>query len=292
MGTHAKARQIDTTDAVLTAQIPLYKDQIKVIQDRVWALLLKAGAPDDPGKDLHTRNIARAINHFSTNRLLWWYAGVPGSADEVLQKHLAFTLFVPAGRADKARAAVDALADVGLFKHGAEVITSQILDIIRPLVRFPAQKTERLAMALRRWAVELVPAIAERLDRRDQHPVADRAWIMANIKGYGPKAAAHFMRNTGIMFGTKALPIIDVHIIKLLKGLGYEMYGEDFTRHYDKHAKQFAALARDNDLPPLFLDAMAWCAYAKNWDMSKSDFDNFNPRGVEHARPMITSSEP
>ena len=68
--------------------------------------------------------------------------------------------------------------------------------------------------------------------------------------------------------------------------------GDDVEPVVDVHAEQFAQLSRDNDLPPLFLDAMAWCAYAKNWDMSKSDFDNFNPRGVERATPMITSSEP
>lgn len=218
------------------------------------------------------QELIAGLERFSVNRLTWW------SDDplklRLLKLHLAFTMFVPGGRADKAKHAVTVLYGSGILhadqsKADVTELTDAIYVLIKGDVRFPNQKAYRLAKALIRWD-HIVRKAKDILlaPTPDAHEQLQRV-----VDGFGPKAAAHFMRNTGLMHGYGALPIIDTHIIKMLDGLGFAVNPhQDKYRQYEQH---FAALARLLGIEPLLLDAVVWCAYAGNWDTSKSDFDNF-----------------
>lgn len=216
--------------------------------------------------------LEEGLERFTVNGLAWF------SEDplklRLLKLHLAFTMFVPAGRADRARHAVMVLYGSGILhddqsKADAGDLTDAIYVLIKGDVRFPKQKAYRLANALIRW---------DRIVKKAQDilmlPKPDaREQLQRAVDGFGPKAAAHFMRNTGLMRSYSALPIIDTHIIKMIDGLGFAIDpNRDKYKQYEQH---FAALSRLLGLSPLLLDAVVWCAYAGNWDTSKSDFDNF-----------------
>ena len=298
MGTNTETRQANlANDALVNALIPLTSAELRAIQRRMQAVLTEAKAPLDPAPFMDRLiAMAKALNGFATNKLLWWYAPRGNVCSALLQKHMAFTLFVPAGRADKARQAVDLLVAAKVLpvdrdEAAAPDLETRILDIIRPLVRFPAQKAKRLAAALSRWYTVIAPSILVDLEN-EVDTVTLHKHAMATIQEYGPKAAAHFMRNTGLMSGSTALPIIDVHILKLLAGLGFTVTdSRGRSLPYDGYVQQFATLSKITDLPPLLLDAMAWCSYAGNWDMSGSDFDNFGPRVAKSVQQTTVKTE-
>jgi hypothetical protein len=108
---------------------------------------------------------------------------------------------------------------------------------------------------------------------------------MESVVGFGEKAASHFMRNTGLMRGWSALPIIDTHIHKAL-----EVYQLPHKGYPDAECS-FTALATKTGIPPLLLDAVLWCAYAKNWDVTHSDFDNFGYTTVINKQEQGHSNE-
>jgi len=203
-------------------------------------------------------NILKGLQRFYANRHAWG-----GSYHSLIAKHLAFTLFVPGGRADRAREAVNLMDSAGYFIAPYDQPEDEAREIIGTRVRFPNQKADRFFGAVRQ------------LDRIDAElPQVDgyinrRKWLERNIQGFGPKAATHFMRNTGLMHYSDGLPIIDVHINKALKAFNF--------RHetYDIAAESFQRLSELLDVPVLLADAILWCAYANNWNTSGADFDNF-----------------
>lgn len=240
---------------------------------RLSAALIRAGAIVPEDLELKMRAVDTALRRFAMNSALW-YSDTP-EARATLQSHLAFTLFVPAGRADKARVAVGNLRKTGLipFKvadgDSTASVSINVYGLISGDVRFPKQKADRLARALMEWDNTIIPSIRHILEQRSLAIRHDM--VQQTIVGYGDKAAAHFMRNTGIMGGMDAIPIIDVHIKKLLTGLGLVTGNPK----YGTWADQFSFCARMLGMPPLLLDAIVWQAYAQNWDLEHSDFDNF-----------------
>jgi hypothetical protein len=134
---------------------------------------------------------------------------------------------------------------------------------IRPNVRFYRTKIKRLEEAIGDW-----DKIRDGMEQ-SRDPESRQTWLMDNITGLGKKAAAHFMRNTGLMSGFNALPIIDVHIHKALEKLNFKHDA------YNEAEVSFKELVYLTALPPLLLDACLWCAYADNWDITHSDYDNF-----------------
>lgn len=250
---------------------------------RLEAVLQRAGVDVPVALEYKMRKMEAALRRFRDNRQLWAEATESFSGRLQLQRHLAFTLFVPAGRADKARQAVELLHLHGLLPHYGKQISGKsaaIFTAIRPLVRFPQQKTDRLCHALTHWD-DIVVAAVTAIGTDDV--MARHARIKETVPGYGDKAAAHFMRNTGLMGGMEAIPIIDVHIKKLLAGLGLVQAGLDPA--YGIWADQFNCLARMTGIPPLLLDALVWQAFADNYDMTHSDFDNFNKDNATDERP-------
>lgn len=118
------------------------------------------------------------------------------------------------------------------------------------------------------WETEIVPTIDLALTL-NYSPALTRKTLMRSVNGFGPKSTSHFMRNTGLMRGWSATPIIDTHILKALDVLGFR------CDEYDESEPAFINLAQLTGIPPLLLDAVLWCTYSNNWDFTHSDFDNF-----------------
>lgn len=211
--------------------------------------------------------ILHGVNTLSNNVQLYRERNLP-----MLRRHMAFTLFVAGGVAARAAVAVRKLED---FITGAKAMTvDEIMQVIRPLVRFPAQKAARL-----------VPAFASLPEFVLQVPVESgqpefekllprlRRWLTDNINGMGPKVAAHFMRNTGLFTANVAYPIIDTHIVKVLNAFGHSISLDRLDYTYAENA--FCKLAFALDIPVLHLDAALWCALSGNWNPDAVDFGNW-----------------
>lgn len=248
---------------------------------KLAAILENCGLEPPPDFAEHVSDIATALDRFACNRALWFDDSDAATAQ--LQKHLCFTLMVPGGRADKARAAVDMLAANHRFPwHKDPDNVKAVEAVCGPNVRFPGQKSWRIMVAMNRWD-EIKAEVSQLIVDQDSDPSAISAMYMrtqlmaggsVGIEGFGPKAAAHFMRNTGLMTGYNVIPIIDTHVKKLLSYLGYVDANENPS--YADYMEKFMTLAHKQWLPPLLLDAVAWCGFANNWSVTASDFDNFN----------------
>jgi len=188
----------------------------------------------------------------------------------VLKQHLAFTLMVPGGRADRAREAVDIMTTRNAFYPESvdnDALWEALQSVIRPFVRFYKTKLNYVRGGLRKW--DALVAQTRRWPKVAETDPGMRQWLTTHIKGMGLKAASHFMRNVGLSRSTSAYPIIDVHIHKAL---------DRFNFVHDDYAsaeQSFAWLSKMVNVPILTLDTMLWCAYANNWHPDTADFDNF-----------------
>ena len=90
---------------------------------------------------------------------------------------------------------------------------------------------------------------SDRLESRD--------WLVRNIKGMGYKEASHFLRNIG--FG-KDLAILDVHILKNLKGCGViDKIPRSLTKkEYLKTEEKMKKFCRKIRVPMAELDLLFW----------------------------------
>ena len=197
-----------------------------------------------------------------------------------LAKHLAFTVMVPAGKAVRALEAVRRLDTIGLLdspeKTPAVKWCPYAAELIRSDVRFHNQKATRLYHALLRLP-DFMRTMVNMTRLPEGHTLAEEVllenahdWLQAHVEGLGPKATAHFMRNAGLFSDEFAYPIIDVHIHKVLAAFGYphDTYGEAET--------SFRKFAESRHVPIIELDAALWCAYSSNWDITNTDFNNFD----------------
>lgn len=207
--------------------------------------------------------LLKSLVRFSLNRKLFDVE----EEDLTLRKHLAFTLFVPGGKASKARQAVDQIASLNLLDIMMLEnlgIWEQGVEAVRPLIRFHMTKMNYLREALFKW-----PEI--RKEAGTKTPLEFYTWFCTNIYGFGSKAGAHFMRNTGLIpFHFNDIAIIDTHIYKAL-----DAFQLRYSDKYADAARAFKIVAELTGVPLLLLDAVLWCSYANNWDISNSDFDNF-----------------
>ena len=145
-----------------------------------------------------------------------------------------------------------------------------VAKMIRPYARFHNVKAVRLVSALKTQLPKLINVVCiPSTLPRDAWLYEIKGWIRTNLKGLGQKAAAHFMRNTGLWMEHYAFPLIDVHIHKALEAYHFK------HSTYKEAEKSFWTFAKMTDLPVILLDAVLWCAYANNWEFSNSDFDNY-----------------
>lgn len=272
MGTNAQTEQDDysgipliTVDAHIYIRICTALKEIKLEFD---ASLLYS----------RLEQLANALNNFALNRGYWRRPNHIMSR-RLLQQHLVFTLMVPGGKASQARIAVDKMTAEGLLPVPVDSeppAHDDIAAIIRPYVRFPYQKTRRIWLNLLCWDAGIVRTVSDLSSTCSEM----RKALINNVHGYGPKAASHFMRNTGLMAGWDALPIIDTHIHKALEALGFQ------HADYPTAEAAYQHLARLTGITPLLLDAVLWCVYSNNWDITHADFDNF---GVDNTNKIMFS---
>lgn len=188
----------------------------------------------------------------------------------LLKQHLAFTLFVPAGRADRAYTAIERLTKKGMLNGKTPKTASPIIRVIESHVRFPAQKARRLLRAL-----DILPGFCKWAQQNKGEPIqqfVDRChdYLLKYMPGMGMKASAHFMRNVGIWTTGYGRAIIDVHIHKALEAFNFK------HATYDEAEQSFFMLSQLTGLPVLLLDAYLWCAYSGNWELESADFGNFD----------------
>jgi thermostable 8-oxoguanine DNA glycosylase len=202
---------------------------------------------------------------------------------------MAFTLMVPGGKADRARTGLNALAESMpfLFEYinYSPKMVERVATIIKPYARFYKGKANNLVYNLCNWQWGILKK--KILDSEHLTLPELRDVIMNHVRGFGYKATAHFIRNTGLGmpneyggFSSLTLPIIDVHIVKALTGLGFAVPpiapGVGLNdRDYLALESNFSSLCNLLNIDISLLDAVLWCAYSDNWDMTRSDFDNY-----------------
>lgn len=218
--------------------------------------------------------------------------------NKLFLKQLAFTLIVPGGKASKAAEAVKILeSDTDWFSgirylqsnvFGTQTVLPQtVVDKLVPLMRFPKQKTLRLERAFRRYH-NLVLQLSN-TDLSDT--IAVHKLLMKTVKGFGPKAAAHFMRNTGLQtLDSTFIPIVDTHVMKFVRAAFPNALitikrtpmnmprvpttqAEQWLKATPKiYGEMYAEYCENNNANPLLLDAYLWCAYSNTTVPESIDF--------------------
>jgi thermostable 8-oxoguanine DNA glycosylase len=235
---------------------------------RIWLENCGIGVPTATVTDARIEALSQEVWSFKANTPKLYSTDI--AEQQLVRQHLAFTLFVPGGRADRAHKAVMELTEQGYlgasynggwFNDTSEV--AKVAAIMRPNVRFYKTKAGYLARALD--AFQEVPIAMLNNQGIDEM----NRWLFNTIPGLGLKAAAHLMRNLGFFTEDYAYPIIDVHIHKLLEAgnFKHDTYGEAET--------SFLRLAELTDIPVVLLDAYVWCTYSQNWNPDTADFSNF-----------------
>ncbi len=201
-----------------------------------------------------------ALQELGRNRRLWF----DDPDDMVLRCHLAFTILVPGGRARNAASVVRDLERDGYLTRGALPVMPQWWgDNAAHLIRFPRQKYERLVAAFIQYP-DIVKTVLDNIEA----PVRRlRKELMAMVPGFGLKAAAHFMRNTGLQsMDTEFVPIPDTHVAKFMKMTGQKPW---------KIGEAYMEVCEAEGLNPMLMDAMLWCRYSRTTDPVSLDFGNF-----------------
>ena len=232
-------------------------------------LILLLKTLEIPEKDFPTEkqleHLRYQLQNLRSNFLHWFKKD-----QTILKKHLAFTLLVPGGKADRARGAVNAICHKGWLGIPPGVGVRRIAALIKPYVRFHNVKAKRLVDTLTRKFFRLVETVHLNPDRIQ----VIHDYILKNIKGLGRKATAHFMRNTGLCMDKFAYPIIDVHIHKVLEKLKFK------HATYNEAEQSFWTLVKVVGMDVILLDAALWCIYSRNWNFTNSDFDNFGYNNI------------
>lgn len=126
-----------------------------------------------------------------------------------------FCVLVPGGRATRTKQAVDILRGMDFLNktnYGGDFSMNIYLKgQIGHLIRFPQQKIDRLLYLKAMW-----PTFSQWLFQAIEYKISAvkvRENIVANLEGFGYKAASHALRNLGYT----NLAVIDVHILKYAK---------------------------------------------------------------------------
>ena len=115
-----------------------------------------------------------------------------------IRAHVAFTILVPAGKADRAWLGVDELRKLSMLDTTAYQTykDSQYAKVIRPYARFHKTKAGRLRIALGRMDSLIAYMSLAHKETKDT-ALLRRSWYngIIAIPGFGYKATAHLMRN-------------------------------------------------------------------------------------------------
>ena len=142
------------------------------------------------------------------------FKAVFNQSNEKLFSELAFCILTPQSKATTSWNAIKSLERSNLLLNGTQ-------EQIRPFlqaVRFGGNKSKYLVEARKLFIENGKLNIKEKLSDVKDDPVLFRGWLLKNVKGVGMKESSHFIRNIGL--SNNQLAILDVHILKNLKGLG------------------------------------------------------------------------
>ena len=129
--------------------------------------------------------------------------------DEALFEELCFAILAIQSSARSSDAAVRALAKEDLLWTAGE---DEMARFLQHLTRFHNHKASYIVRARDRFFRAGRPALRATLDRFSR-PEEARAWLVAEIDGFGLKEASHFLRNIG---RGEDLAILDRHILRNL----------------------------------------------------------------------------
>lgn len=168
---------------------------------------------------------------------------------------ILFCILVPGGRAKRADLAVEKLKELNYCY--AYLTDYRLFKLLKPLVRFPKQKFERVK-EFKKTKTKIIQDIIK-LHKETNDLDILRKFLVNNINGFGYKASSHFLRNMGI----KDLAIIDTHILKYTKYFISEDL-QDIKPNTEKNYKLledgFNKWAREVfNLKPAYLDWFIWC---------------------------------
>lgn len=151
------------------------------------------------------------------------------------------------------RKVIDELIRRDFYNNDIEY--NELREIVKP-VRF-LRKADFLLYSKDRFT-EVLETIDNNLSEKDK-----RLLLLKIVKGFGWKAASHFLRNVG----AKDLAIIDTHVIKFMCWDVLPTSG----KQYLIMEEEFRKVAYKNDLTIAGLDAYVWKIYS-NTDWSEFIF--------------------
>ena len=160
-----------------------------------------------------------------------------------------YCILTPQSKAVHADAVVHALQSKDFWTYGFD--TTSLLRNPETYIRFHNQKNKNL-LALREGFQEIENTITQYRDT----PLTLRDILTKQIRGFGMKEAAHFMRNIGIFGPT----ILDRHILKHLAQCGIRSAKKPMTTkaHYLQIEKAWLRYCKKVDIPMEEMDLVFW----------------------------------
>jgi N-glycosylase/DNA lyase len=187
--------------------------------------------------------IAARLAHFES---------VGKKGGRALFEELSFCILTPQSRAKSCDAAISELKKKGLLFDGS---APEIAAVLAKRTRFHNNKAKYLVEARKRFAMDdfkSLEKITFALSEREAQARLER-----EVKGFGPKEAAHYLRNVG---RGSSVAILDRHILKNL--VRYGAIGElpkSLTRkRYFEIERKMEKFCRKTGIPMSHLDLLFW----------------------------------
>jgi len=180
-------------------------------------------------------------------------------SDEDIFYHLCFCLMAPQTTFVNNKRAINELIRRDFYRKNLHIAT--IENIIR-CTRFYKNKAKYLMAAKQQFA-DLLPRIREGVA---QHDIGSqnlfyndslgslRDYLVKHVKGFGYKAASHFLRNLGV----PDFAVIDIHVLRFMS----VNKAPHTAKQYKQIEKRFCKIAEDNNILPAALDAYVWKMYS------------------------------
>lgn len=146
------------------------------------------------------KNKERALKHLNKT------FDIAKLSDEEIFYMLCFCILVPAGKATRTDTAIELLKSIDYYRK--PISDAKLFKLIKPYIRFPKQKTERL-IKLKEKQLLIIESIKV-WPFEDFPDSFVRDYLVKSVQGLGYKAASHFLRN----LGAKNIAVLDVHVLK------------------------------------------------------------------------------
>ncbi len=232
--------------------------------------ILLGGAPENTMflhiefVDLHSKNISlkntkelvsfwKSVKKDLESRVSHFESIKKNASDEEIFAELSFCIFTPQSKALSCWQAVKSLDQKNLLlKADALKLAKNITG-----VRFHNNKAKYLVEARNLFTEKGKIKIKDKI-LSFENDFELRKWLVANIKGFGYKEAAHFLRNIGM---GQNLAILDRHILKnlcLFKAI--DEVPETLTvKKYLEIEEKMNIFCKKVKIPMTHMDLLLWC---------------------------------